>query len=314
MPLVVPQLARTDSHIVGHNNEPTYESGRIREDEDQDPDDFQDEQQRNAEIHRLASKISLESSTQVSNPFNAVPDGPLDPNGRGFDPRAWIRTFLNLHLQDPQALRRTSGVAFRDLNVHGFGTATDFQKTVGNVFLDLIPAVSNVFGHKGNKIQILQGFNGVLNSGEMVAVLGPPGSGCSTLLKTIAGETHGLYVDENSYLNYKGVTPKQMRTRFRGEATYTAEDDAHLPMLSVGDALYFAALARSPRALPDGVQRRAYAKHVSEVVMAVLGISHTRNTRVGDNVSNLPLPPDHRLTIAVHPRCQWRREKESLYS
>ena len=29
-------------------------------------------------------------------------------------------------------------------------------------------------------------------------------SGCSTLLKTIAGETHGLFVDEDSYINYQG--------------------------------------------------------------------------------------------------------------
>jgi hypothetical protein len=29
-------------------------------------------------------------------------------------------------------------------------------------------------------------------------------SGCSTLLKTIAGETHGLFVDEESYINYQG--------------------------------------------------------------------------------------------------------------
>jgi hypothetical protein len=29
-------------------------------------------------------------------------------------------------------------------------------------------------------------------------------SGCSTLLKTIAGETHGFYVDHGSVLNYQG--------------------------------------------------------------------------------------------------------------
>jgi hypothetical protein len=29
-------------------------------------------------------------------------------------------------------------------------------------------------------------------------------SGCSTLLKTIAGETHGLEVEEGSYINYQG--------------------------------------------------------------------------------------------------------------
>jgi uncharacterized protein YceK len=32
-------------------------------------------------------------------------------------------------------------------------------------------------------------------------------SGCSTLLKTIAGETHGLEVEEGSYINYQGESP-----------------------------------------------------------------------------------------------------------
>lgn len=57
----------------------------------------------------------------------------------------------------------------------------------------------------------------------MLVVLGPPGSGCSTFLKTIAGETHGFFVDESSYLNYQGISPELMRKNFRGEAIYTAE-------------------------------------------------------------------------------------------
>lgn len=50
-------------------------------------------------------------------------------------------------------------------------------------------------------------------------------SGCSTLLKTIAGETHGIYVDPTSEINYQGISAKQMRKNFRGEAIYTAEQD-----------------------------------------------------------------------------------------
>ena len=68
----------------------------------------------------------------------------------------------------------------------------------------------------------------------------------------------------------------------RGEAIYTAEVDAHFPMLSVGDTLYFASLARAPRNIPGGVSLEVYAQHARDVVMAVFGISHTVNTRVGD--------------------------------
>jgi ATP-binding cassette subfamily G (WHITE) protein 2 (PDR) len=97
-------------------------------------------------------------------------------------------------------------------------------------------------------------------------------SGCSTLLKTIAGETHGFQVSPESYLNYQGISAKDMNTKFRGEAIYTAEVDAHFPQLSVGDTLYFAALARAPRQIPGGVSRTRYAEHLRDVSSTLLGL------------------------------------------
>lgn len=56
-----------------------------------------------------------------------------------------------------------------------------------------------------------------------------------------------------------------MNTRFKGEATYTAEVDDHFPQLSVGDTLSFAARARMPRVLPKGVDRKLYTEHLRDV-------------------------------------------------
>jgi ABC-type multidrug transport system ATPase subunit len=56
-----------------------------------------------------------------------------------------------------------------------------------------------------------------------------------------------------------------MNTMFRGEAIYTAEVDAHFPQLSVGDTLYFAALARALRTIPGGISRQRYAEHLRDV-------------------------------------------------
>jgi hypothetical protein len=55
-----------------------------------------------------------------------------------------------------------------------------------------------------------------------------------------------------------------MKSVFRGEAIYTAEVDAHFPQLSVGDTLYFAALARAPRHIPGGVSQQRYAEHLRD--------------------------------------------------
>lgn len=74
-----------------------------------------------------------------------------------------------------------------------------------------------------------------------------------------------------------------MKSQFRGEAIYTAEVDVHFPMLSVGDTLTFAAMARLPRMLPGGVDKWTYATHMRDVTMAMFGIRHTVNTRVGDD-------------------------------
>lgn len=69
-------------------------------------------------------------------------------------------------------------------------------------------------------------------------------SGCSTLLKTIAGETSGYHVDKNTTINYQGISMNQMHKDFRGECIYQAEVDVHFPQLTVGQTLEFAARAR----------------------------------------------------------------------
>lgn len=124
-------------------------------------------------------------------------------------------------------------------------------------------------------------------------------SGCSTFLKTIAGETHGFYIDEKSQINYQGISPETMHSDFRGEATYTAEVDVHFPMLSVGQTLQFAAEARAPRHIPGGISRKHFAQTLRDVTMASFGISHTINTRVGnDYVRGVSGGERKRVTIA----------------
>ena len=73
-----------------------------------------------------------------------------------------------------------------------------------------------------------------------------------------------------------------MHSQFRGEAIYTAEVDIHFPQLTVGQTLAFAAEARSPRYPLGGLTKRQFAQHARDVIMAVFGISHTINTRVGN--------------------------------
>lgn len=165
--------------------------------------------QRNNNVRQLAKNMFRWSwntglTTEV-NPFQPPQNSALDPNSPAFDARAWTKAVLALGSKDPgKYAGRTTGVAFRDLNVYGFGVPTDYQQTVGNVWLGALGLVRKHLGTGKRKIEILKGLDGIVETGEMLVVLGPPGSGCTTFLKTISGETHGFTVDEGSHLNYQG--------------------------------------------------------------------------------------------------------------
>lgn len=239
-----------------------------------------EEMKNDQDVLALGRKFTAESQRKDDgSPFDAAEGSSLDPTGERFRAKDWARAFHDLRFKSEDALPRVVGVAFRGLNVWGKGLPTDFQPTVGNKVLKM----PSLFGQGAQRIKILQDLDGLLLPGEQLCVLGPPGSGCSTLLKTIAGETHGFQVSPESFLNYQGIPSKDIKTAFRGEAIYTAEVDAHFPQLSVGDTLYFAALARAPRIIPGGVSRERYAKHLRDVIMTMYGIGHTVNTKVGND-------------------------------
>lgn len=129
-------------------------------------------------------------------------DMQLDPHSSNFSYKKWITHTV----QDPTKCRkRDSGVAYRNLNVHGFGTTTDYQKTLANYPLMYVSLLGTLIDRKQkSRIDILQDFEGIVDSGEMLLVLGRPGSGCTTFLKALAGQTHGFFIDEKSKINYRG--------------------------------------------------------------------------------------------------------------
>lgn len=238
------------------------------------------------ELARQLTQQSLHSQKDnAPNPFLGSDDPALDPLSGKFKPELWIKTLMKIQSRDPERYpQRVAGLSYKNLNVHGFGSPTDYQKTFGNYPLELASLYNLFAPSKGKrKIQILKNFEGLVKSGEMLVVLGRPGSGCSTFLKTITGETHGFFIDKGSEINYQGIPMETMHTDFRGECIYQAEVDVHFPQLSVGQTLNFAAQARAPRNRIPGVSRELYAKHMTDVIMAVFGLSHTFNTKVGND-------------------------------
>ncbi|OAA40910.1 ABC transporter ABCl1 [Metarhizium rileyi] len=300
VPLTTRNLTHEEDVAAAVNNDPTktestsITEGRIDEkgvspalslDKEEDDSAESEMVRRSSVVQALARSYSRSSAAAAAaagqNPFFAEEDSPLNPNSSKFSGRQWAKAVVELVSQDGKSFR-SSGVCFQDLNVHGYGAATDYQKDVANVWFSAAGAARQLTGSGKQRIDILRNFDGLVRKGEMLVVLGPPGSGCSTLLKTIAGEMNGIFVEEGSYFNYQGISAKEMHTRHRGEAIYTAEVDVHFPQLSVGDTLTFAARARQPRELPEGLNKNEFANHLRDVVMAMFGISHTIDTRVGN--------------------------------
>ncbi|KIK55699.1 hypothetical protein GYMLUDRAFT_248509 [Collybiopsis luxurians FD-317 M1] len=243
------------------------------------------------QLARTVTKMSIGSgkaqetgTIDGQNPFIGTEHDSLNPLSGRFDYTKWIRSVLAITSRDPERYpTRTAGIVFTNLNVYGYGSAADHQKTVGNILLDIPSMIAGLFGKKGRRVGILRDFEGLVKQGEMLVVLGPPGSGCTTLLKTLSGETHGLYIGDDVKINYQGIPWETMHKDFRGEVVYNAETEVHFPNLTVGQTLSFAARARTPRTRLPGVTREQWAEHMKDVVMAIFGLSHTVNTKVGND-------------------------------
>ncbi|KAJ5701887.1 hypothetical protein N7488_009435 [Penicillium malachiteum] len=242
--------------------------------------------QRVATLARQLTNTSSHDRSQENlrvNPFKGTDIPALDPSSPEFDAKRWAQTVVQLMSEDPERfVPRKAGLSFRNLSVLGFGSPISYQKDFLNVLLQVMDLAAGLINRKDHQIQILRDHNGLLRSGEMLLVLGRPGSGVSTFLKTLAGQTKGLYQDPGTEFNYQGINRQAMRREFRGDVVCQAETDVHFPQLTVGQTLLYAALAKTPNNRLAGVSREEYATHVRDVIMAVFGLSHTRYTKVGN--------------------------------
>ncbi|KAK3325026.1 ABC transporter-like protein [Apodospora peruviana] len=277
-----------------------------------------------AELHRIATALSRIHSTATPThggpPMHIHPS--LDPMSKDFDVRKWVQDFVR-KLSDKGHSASGLGVAFKDLNVYGSGAALQLQETVTSVLLAPFNP-GQLFKDRSHKKRprrhILHGFNGLVKSGEMLAVLGRPGSGCSTFLKTICGELYGLDVDENSAISCNGIPQDRMKKEFKGEVVYNQEVDKHFPHLTVGQTLEFAASMRAPSNRIEDMSRSEYCRYAAKVVMAMFGLTHTYHTKVGnDYIRGVSGGERKRVSIAemmlaASPICAWDNSTRGLDS
>ncbi|KAI4781789.1 putative ABC transporter, partial [Aureobasidium sp. EXF-8845] len=166
----------------------------------------------------------------------------------------------------------------------GVGAGATFVRTLPDAILgtfgpDLYHNLSRFIPflrHKNGELKtLINDFSGVVRDGEMMLVLGRPGSGCTTFLKAIANNREG-YAQVDGDVSYGGISAEKQRKMYRGEVNYNMEDDVHFATLNVWQTFMFALLTKTKKKATGDIPL------IAEALMKMFGISHTKMTLVGD--------------------------------
>jgi ABC-type multidrug transport system ATPase subunit len=177
------------------------------------------------------------------------------------------------------------GLVYEGLTVRGAGSTTAFVRTVPDAVLgtfgpDLYKLITKFMPslsmRKEPQRTLINDFTGVVRPGEMMLVLGRPGSGCSTFLKAVTN-LRGSFAAVEGEVSYGGISAKDQKKQYRGEVTYNMEDDAHFAMLSVWRTLTFALMNKTKKNDAHDIPV------IANALMRMFGISHTKHTQVGDD-------------------------------
>lgn len=176
------------------------------------------------------------------------------------------------------------GVIFKNLTVEGVGETVQFVKTLPQAILgtfgpDLYHLLSRFLPflrlNNGKRRTLINDFSGVVRDGEMMLVLGRPGSGCSTFLKAIANN-RGSYAAVKGDVSYGGIPADKQIKMYRGEVAYNQEDDVHFANLNVWQTFIFALTTKTKKKATQDIPV------IAQALMKMFGITHTKYTLVGD--------------------------------
>ncbi|KAL2819862.1 ABC-2 type transporter-domain-containing protein [Aspergillus cavernicola] len=239
--------------------------------------------------HETGSQTNRPSSPQVHltcEDENSIAQIHRTLTEKGHDysePHSAFDKFLEAELQAGRK-KPNLGVCFESLSTWGTGGEHTSVKTLGTAlwrtltFQDIYewtikPWISKPEPQSGR--QLIRDFTGVVRSGEIMLVLGRPGSGCSTFLRTVAGH-HSSFLGVTGSIDYSGLSLEEVRKSYRGQVAYVPEDDVHFPTLNVRQTLEFALQSKTPKRHHDSIPRYL------EIYGRVFGMSHTMDTLVGN--------------------------------
>lgn len=175
--------------------------------------------------------------------------------------------------------RRELGVTWNNLTVEAVSSDAAIHENVGSQ-LNVLQQIRES-RHKPPLKTILDNVHGCVKPGEMLLVLGRPGSGCTTLLSLLANKRRG-YASVSGDVHYGSMTAKEAE-RYRGQIIMNTEEEIFFPTLTVGQTMDFASRLNVPFNLPNGVNGpEEYREENKAFLLESMGIEHTDDTKVGN--------------------------------
>ncbi|KAF6827841.1 ABC multidrug transporter [Colletotrichum plurivorum] len=174
---------------------------------------------------------------------------------------------------------RRLGVTWKNLTVQAVSSDASIHENVLSQFN--IPKLVRESRHKPPLKTILDNTHGCVKPGEMLLVLGRPGSGCTTLLNILANHRRG-YSSVTGDVHY-GSMPAKEAERYRGQIVMNTEEELFFPTLTVGQTMDFATRLKIPFNLPEGVSSTEELRaETRDFLLQSMGIEHTFDTKVGN--------------------------------
>ncbi|KAI8917027.1 ABC-2 type transporter-domain-containing protein [Powellomyces hirtus] len=293
-PLSVPVWPRDDSD--DDDNDGNIEMSEVRPAEEhgadgvasdrEHPEPTSDEKEPLAQLTRALSTATRRSKgTQKSRRFRGI-----DPKKDDFD----LGTFLDAKRKSAEGAGFEVPkvvLTYKNLEVYGDPVIQPGIATVGQQawkFFNPLPHLEKLIRTitrttlpKPIGRQILFPLEGFVKPGEMTLVLGRPGAGCSTLLRTLANVTEGLSQIKGE-VHYNGIERVLFKERYSSAIAYSPEDDPHYASLTVRQTLRFALECRVGGVI-EGTRRQRIEDTI-EVLLRVLGLQNCADTKVGDEM------------------------------
>jgi ABC-type multidrug transport system ATPase subunit len=247
--------------------------------------ELQREFSRQSQSQRLSRQQTRQSVKKGTQDVEKAISSGSSEEGEPFDLEDTLRG--NKQLEEDSGIKgKKIGVIWDKLTVRGIGGVKNYQPTFPDAFVSFLNVPGTLMslfglGGKGKEVNILQDFRGVVKPGEMVLVLGRPGSGCTTFLKVLSNQRFG-YTGIEGDVTYGPFSAQEFGKRYRGEAVYCQEDDIHHPTLTVGQTLGFGLDTKVPGNRPGGVSKNEFKNKVVDMLLRMFNIEHTKNTIVGN--------------------------------